>query len=661
MLHGTFSYFPTSKPTTQELEEPEDVYILTPTTWNPHSDAYVINEESMLDWEGNMKHERDHEKRVVLEDIPSDDTMISSLALCEKELLAISSYFVDQDEDINATYGFEDEYQLYHALNIRNEHGQFAKSIGATSILDQPYLDDDDDSQDSSDEDDISQDDSIDDFDPMELGDDTNAALLDNFMASTAQAGKTRGVDPKHLSCVERRTRINNLTAKNAFKLHGSTPHTVTTPDEGNISNLCQYGWYEWCYFRDQTAAFPNNKEVLGRVLGPARGAGNEMAQWILKANGRAVPRRSLRPLKVDEIHSPVEIKKREVFDELIQTRWGTLMTPPNTQQPKAFEKYEDHVPQEHPKLEVEDIVDSTGKLINHQPAYDQIINAEVQLQLGEEMVNGKVTQKTIGPDGQVTGTYDNIPFLNSIIYDVEFPDGQVKEYAANIIAENMLTQVDSDGMSTTLMEAIVDHQRDDGKALQHHDKYVQTKNGRRHLRKTTKGWELLIKWKDKSESWIKLADMKESHPVEVAEYARARGIDKEPAFKWWVPHTLKKRQVILSALKKRIRKTTHKYGIEIPTSVEHAFELDRQNGNNLWKDALEMEMYNIGIAFEILEGGKTAPAGYAKVSGHLIWSVKMDFTRKARWVLDGHKTPDPVGSKYAGVVSRESVRIAFT
>ena len=95
-----------------------------------------------------------------------------------------------------------------------------------------------------------------------------------------------------------------------------------------------------------------------------------------------------------------------------------------------------------------------------------------------------------------------------------------------------MLTQVDSDGMSTTLMEAIVDHRRDKEKAFQHHDKYVQTKNGRRHLRKTTKGWELLIKWKDKSGSWIKLADVKESHPVEVAEYARARGIDKEPALK---------------------------------------------------------------------------------------------------------------------------------
>ena len=92
LLHGTFAYFPTSKPSIKELEEPEDVYVLTPTFWNPHSDASVINEESMLDWEGNMRNERDHKKRVVLEDIPSDDTMISSLALCEKEEMLISSY-----------------------------------------------------------------------------------------------------------------------------------------------------------------------------------------------------------------------------------------------------------------------------------------------------------------------------------------------------------------------------------------------------------------------------------------------------------------------------------------------------------------------------------------------------------------------------------------
>ena len=87
--------------------------------------------------------------------------------------MAVSSYFVDQDDNINATYGFEDENQLYQALNMRNEHGHFAMNIGATRILDQPYLDDDEDSQDSSDDDDTSQDNSDDDFDPLELDEST--------------------------------------------------------------------------------------------------------------------------------------------------------------------------------------------------------------------------------------------------------------------------------------------------------------------------------------------------------------------------------------------------------------------------------------------------------------------------------------------------------
>ena len=129
--------------------------------------------------------------------------MISSLALCDKEKMVISSHFVDQDEDINPVQGFENEKQLYQALKMRNKHGQFAMNIGATSIFNQTFLNDDD-SQDTSDDDDRSLDDSEDDFYPMEFDDGTNEALVDNFMVSTAQAGKSRGVDPKHLSKIWR-------------------------------------------------------------------------------------------------------------------------------------------------------------------------------------------------------------------------------------------------------------------------------------------------------------------------------------------------------------------------------------------------------------------------------------------------------------------------
>jgi hypothetical protein len=38
-----------------------------------------------------------------------------------------------------------------------------------------------------------------------------------------------------------------------------------------------------------------------------------------------------------------------------------------------------------------------------------------------------------------------------------------------------------------------------------------------------------------------------------------------------------------------------------------------------------------------------------------------MDFTRKARYVAEGHTTEAPASMTYASVVSRDSIRIAFT
>ena len=77
--------------------------------------------------------------------------------------------------------------------------------------------------------------------------------------------------------------------------------------------------------------------------------------------------------------------------------------------------------------------------------------------------------------------------------------------------------------------------------------------------------------------------------------------------------------------------------------------------------DALRKEMGNIGIAFEIQPEGVKAPQVWTKASGHIIWDAKMNFERKARWVKNGHRTPDATTSNYAGVVSCESIRIALT
>ena len=100
---------------------------------------------------------------------------------------------------------------------------------------------------------------------------------------------------------------------------------------------------------------------------------------------------------------------------------------------------------------------------------------------------------------------------------------------------------------------------------------------------------------------------------------------------------------------------------MEIRSSVEHAIQIDDINGNRLWQEALDKEMLNGSVAFEILRTGVPVPVGWKKSYGNLIWDVNMDFTQKACSVKVGHCKPDPKESNYAIVVSRVSVRIALT
>ena len=68
--------------------------------------------------------------------------------------------------------------------------------------------------------------------------------------------------------------------------------------------------------------------------------------------------------------------------------------------------------------------------------------------------------------------------------------------------------------------------------------------------------------------------------------------------------------------------------------------------------------MYQIGVAFKILQDGEHILVGYKNASSHLVFDNTMNSTREAWWVKSGHLTPDLEESKYAGVVYHESVFI---
>jgi hypothetical protein len=180
-------------------------------------------------------------------------------------------------------------------------------------------------------------------------------------------------------------------------------------------------------------------------------------------------------------------------------------------------------------------------------------------------------------------------------------------------------------------------------------------------VRKTTKGWNLCVEWKDGTTSWERLVDLKEINPVKVAEYDSAKRLLNTPAFLWWYPHVLKKRSISIAAITKCYHKQTHKFGIEVRKSWDECVRLDKENGNTLWQDVVRKEMNNVRISFKILNGEESFPPAYQEIRCHMIFDVKMeDFCRKARFVAGGHTTDTPHAMTYASVVSRGYVRVAL-
>ena len=130
-----------------------------------------------------------------------------------------------------------------------------------------------------------------------------------------------------------------------------------------------------------------------------------------------------------------------------------------------------------------------------------------------------------------------------------------------------------------------------------------------------------------------------------------------------------RERERIISKVKTKYWKTTHKYGVRLLKNVEQALKLDRESGTKLWEDAINKEMRKAKVAYEEVEGctpddarhGKVPElTGYQEISCHIIFDMKIDFTRKARFVANGSTTEAPVALCYSSVVSRDSVRIAF-
>ena len=181
----------------------------------------------------------------------------------------------------------------------------------------------------------------------------------------------------------------------------------------------------------------------------------------------------------------------------------------------------------------------------------DNYLSAEISIPRGGSLVKGRIKSCKRDTDGNPIGRADANPILDTSEYILEFEDGNKAELNANLIAEAMYAQCDPDGNQYVLLDSLVDHRCLDT-AIQPADQKVVRPDGCTYMKQNTIGWQICCQWKDGSTSWENLSDLKESHPLEAAEYVATIGIDHEPAFNWWVPYVLKKRDRIISLVWKQ-------------------------------------------------------------------------------------------------------------
>jgi hypothetical protein len=264
----------------------------------------------------------------------------------------------------------------------------------------------------------------------------------------------------------------------------------------------------------DQDGTMAKDQEKHGRYLGPSRDVGSRATSKILNDKGSTLYRSTFTALTQDELDSQKEKALRDKFDKDVKRVLGDAFGPGDIP--------EDDTPG-HELNEGKAVgkVETVDRDDYDEDAIDLYLKAEeVTLPIAGEMKTGIVERRKRDSDGNLIGKAHHNPILDTRMYTVRFPDGKEAEYAANIIAVNMLSMCDEEGNQYLLLNHIVDHKKEENAVPK---EYVLVWiRGRKYPKKTTKGWKLCVEWKDGTTSWVPPSTLKKSNPVEIAEYTTA-------------------------------------------------------------------------------------------------------------------------------------------
>jgi hypothetical protein len=202
------------------------------------------------------------------------------------------------------------------------------------------------------------------------------------------------------------------------------------TGDTPDISDILDFGYYEWVWYWYPTSVrFPNDPRQLGRWLGRDHAHGPAMCYKILKPNGHWIVCSSFTPLSDSDKRDATVNDRMADFttksDDIVGKFDLSFILEEETAEFETLPSLDDTQDEtDLPPLDVDD-----------KDMLDPLINAEIILHEGDGIAFASVMEQKRDHDGSSIGRRNKNPLLDSRIYIVKFPYGEMKDVGYNILA----------------------------------------------------------------------------------------------------------------------------------------------------------------------------------------------------------------------------------
>ncbi len=417
---------------------------------------------------------------------------------------------------------------------------------------------------------------------------------------------------------------LRNNTARKV--LDWRTPLEYRDGNTPDISGLLQHQFWELVYYKkDLKGVKGKGNEGLARFLGRAHNCGDGMVYRLYDVETKEIIHRSM-------VRKAADVRENLQFKSLADKEFAAdLERKKDPQNPLTLYEVGEEVTD-----------DETG---------EKLVKAKHFEVHPMDLLDLTVWETFTGPKGGVKkqrGTV--VERVAPRKFRVEYKDGKNRIYEYEDLV-NMVNKPDEDGHERWEYDEILDHQW---------SPYEHRKNC----------MDLLVKWAGPwKPSWVTYETFKKDDPVMLAKYAYDKGLQDRSHWSWVKDYAKNIKQLERKVRQQKLmakrtgRAVKYKFGVQIPRSIQEAYTLDKQNGNNLWRDAIQKEvklLTEIYPSFKVPDDPKEITDEFQFIPILWVLDCKVDGRRRARAVGGGHRTDDIEFDLYSGVVDLETVRIVF-